>query len=93
MKFNKSLELSEVFAALGPLQLISILFSFVFVLRFDELVAGLDLEGLFPVSSTEPHRISKEFDKFRVFENKSKSVGEKSGKSQMHEHEEFASGW
>ena len=76
--------------------MISIPFSFVFVLRFDELVAGLDLGGLFPVSSTEPHRISKEFDKFKVFEDKSKSVGEKSGKSQsgqIHEHEEFASGW
>ena len=44
--------------------------------------------------TTERDRISKEFDKFKVFEDQSKSVGEKFGKSQsgqMHEHEEFAS--
>ena len=66
------------------------------MLRFDELVAELDLEELFLVSATESDRISKEFDKFRVFEDKSRSVCEKLGMSQSgqsHEHEEFASSW
>ena len=86
----------ECLELLRPLQLIIIPFSFVFMLRFDELVAELDLEELFLVSATESDRISKEFDKFRVFEDKSRSVGEKLGMSQpgqSHEHEEFASSW
>ena len=82
---------------LRPSQLIIIHFNFVFVLRFDELVAGLDLGKLFPLSTTEPDRISKEFDKFKVSEDKSRSVGEKklgrSQSGQIHEHEEFASSW
>ena len=61
------------------------------MLRFDELVAGLDLGKLFPLSTTEPDRISKEFDKFKVSEDKSRSVGEKklgrSQSGQIHEHE------
>ena len=87
----------ECLELLRPLQLIIIPFNFVFVLRFDELVAGLDLGKLFPLSTTEPDRISKEFYKFKVSEDKSRSVGEKrlgrSQSGQVHEHEEFASSW
>ena len=67
------------------------------MLRFDELVTGLDLGKLFPLSTTELDRISKEFDKFKEHEDKSRSVGEKklgrSQSGQIHEHEEFASSW
>ena len=53
------------------------------MLRFDELVAGLDLGKLFPLSTTEPDRISKEFDKFKEHEDKSrkKLEGHNQGKS------------
>ena len=79
------------------MKLIIIPFSLIFLLRFDALVAEiLGFKELFVVFTTESDRISKEFDKFTEFEDRSRSVFEKLGRSQsgqIHEHEEFASNW
>lgn len=47
------------------------------MLCFDEFVVGLDFGKLFLLLIIELDRILKEFDKFKVFEDKFRSVGEK----------------